>query len=152
VRGRRNPSSRALTDTRGCSTRVANRGVFMNPLRNRIGWGVVALVAASAALSTTTSFAVPRYDGTWSVALVTTRGDCIASYRYPIQITNGVVANGGALALDVRGKVAANGAVTVFVKHGEQHATGAGRLSATVGRGSWRGGGCSGSWTAERRS
>ena len=123
----------------------------MTLLRNCIGWIVAALVGVSAAFSTTTSFAMPRYDGVWSVSLVTTRGDCIASYRYPIQITNGIVANGGALAIDVRGRVAGNGAVSVLVSHGDQHATGAGRLSSTVGSGSWRGGGCSGSWTAERR-
>lgn len=123
----------------------------MNPLRHRIGWSVGALLAVSAALSTT-SFAMPRFDGVWSVSLVTTKGDCIASYRYPIQITNGIVANGGALAIDVRGKVAANGAVTVLVSHGDQRATGSGRLSASVGSGSWRGAGCAGSWTAERRS
>jgi hypothetical protein len=123
----------------------------MTLLRNCIGWIVAALVGVSAALSTTTSFAMPRYDGVWSVSLVTTRGDCIASYRYPIQITNGIVANGGALAIDVRGRVAGNGAVSVLVSHGDQRATGAGRLSSTVGSGSWHGSGCSGSWTAERR-
>ena len=123
----------------------------MTLLRNCIGWIVAALVGVSAAFSTTTSFAMPRFDGVWSVSLVTTRGDCIASYRYPIQITNGVVANGGALAIDVRGKVAANGAVVVMVSHGDTHATGAGRLSSTLGRGSWHGAGCVGSWTAERR-
>ncbi len=124
----------------------------MTLLRNCIGWIAAALVAVSATFSTTTSFAMPRYDGVWSVSLVTTRGDCIASYRYPIQITNGVVANGGALAIDVRGRVGGNGAVTVLVSHGDQRATGAGRLSSTVGSGSWHGGGCAGSWTAERRS
>ena len=123
----------------------------MIPLRNHIRLGAAALITASAALAANTSFAVPRYDGVWSVSLVTTRGDCIASYRYPIQITNGVVANGGALAIDVRGKVAANGAVVVMVSHGDTHATGAGRLSSTLGRGSWHGAGCVGSWTAERR-
>ncbi len=124
----------------------------MNPLRNRIGWSVAALIAVSAAPSAT-SFAVPRYDGTWSVSLVTTRGDCVASYRYPILITNGVVANGGVLAIDVHGKVAADGAVSVIVRHGDTRAAGAGRLSATGGgSGSWRGSGCAGSWTAERRS
>ncbi len=124
----------------------------MNPLRNRIGWSVAALIAVSAA-PPATSFAVPRYDGTWSVSLVTTRGDCVASYRYPILITNGVVANGGVLAIDVHGKVAADGAVSVVVRYGDTRAAGAGRLSATGGgSGSWRGGGCAGSWTAERRS
>ena len=122
----------------------------MNPLRNRVRLGVTVLVAVSAALSTP-SAAMPRYDGVWSVSLVTKKGDCIASYRYPIQISNGVVANGGALAIDVHGKVAADGAFTVLVSHGETRAAGAGRLSATAGSGSWRSGGCSGSRTAERR-
>jgi len=122
----------------------------MNPLRHRIGWSVGALLAVTATLSTP-SVAMPRFDGAWSVSLVTTRADCIASYRYPIQISNGIVANGGALAIDVHGKVAADGAVTVLVSHGDQRAAGSGRLSATIGSGSWRGAGCAGSWTAERR-
>jgi hypothetical protein len=119
--------------------------------KSRVGLGAaVALIAASTVFATPT-VAQPRYDGTWSVALVTTRGDCMASFRYPIEITNGALANGGALAIDVRGRVASNGAVTVMVSHGDTHAAGSGRLSSTVGSGSWRGAGCSGSWTAERR-
>ena len=72
----------------------------------------LALVAASAI--TTSSFAVPRYDGIWSVSIVTKKGDCIASYRYPMRIANGVLANGGDIALDVSGKVAPSGAVRVM--------------------------------------
>ncbi len=126
-----------------CQNRVAKNCVTLS--------GAAALIAA-ATLFATPSVAMPRYDGTRSVSLVTTRGDCVASYRYPIQITNGIVGNGGALAIDVRGRVAANGAVTVLVSHGDQRAAGSGRLSASVGSGSWRGSGCAGSWTAERRS
>ena len=120
--------------------------------KNRLALGAAAALLAAATVFPTPSVAMPRYDGVWSVALVTTRGDCTASYRYPIQITNGVVANGGAIAIDVRGRVAANGAVTVLVSHGDQRAAGSGRLTATVGSGFWRGSGCAGSWTAERRS
>jgi hypothetical protein len=120
--------------------------------RNRLALGAAAALLAAATVFPTPGTAMPRYDGTWSVALVTTRGDCIASYRYPIQITNGVVGNGGGLAIDVRGRVAANGAVTVLVSHGDQRASGSGRLTSTVGSGFWRGAGCAGSWTAERRS
>jgi hypothetical protein len=120
--------------------------------KNRVVFGVAAALIAAFTTLATPAAALPRYDGIWSVALVTTRGDCIASYRYPIQITNGVVGNGGALVIDVRGRVAANGTVTVLVSHGDTHAAGFGRLSSTIGRGSWRGAGCSGSWTAERRS
>ena len=69
-------------------------------LRDLIRWSAVALVAASAALTATPGFAVPRYDGLWSVSIVTKKGDCVASYRYPMRIANGFLANGGAIALD----------------------------------------------------
>jgi hypothetical protein len=114
--------------------------------------GAAALVAASTVLSATTSFAMPRYDGVWSVSIVTTKGDCIASYRYPMRIANGVLANGGDFAIDVSGRVASNGVVTVVVSHGDTRAAGFGRLDAKVGNGSWKTSSCSGSWTAERRS
>jgi hypothetical protein len=125
----------------------------MNPLRHSIRRGAVALLAASAALAlTANAFAMPRYDGVWSVSIVTKKGDCIASYRYPMRIANGVLANGGDVLIEVRGKVAASGAVTVVVSHGDTHAAGNGRLAGNVGSGSWSGASCSGSWTAERRS
>jgi len=125
-------------------------GAPMFHLQNRICWGAVALLAAT--VTATTSMALPRYDGVWSVSIVTVKGDCLASYRYPIRIANGVLANGGALDINVRGRVAASGAITVSVSHGTTSAAGSGHLSGNAGRGSWRGGSCSGSWTAERRS
>ena len=124
----------------------------MTPLRNHIRLGAAALITASAALAANTSFAVPRYDGVWSVSIFTTRGDCIASYRYPMRIANGVLANGGDLAINVSGRVAPSGAIRVTLSHGDTRAAASGRLSASVGRGSWSGASCSGSWTAQRRS
>jgi len=124
----------------------------INHLRNRIGRGAVALLAACAIFAATPSFAVPRYDGIWSVAIVTKKGDCVASYRYPMRIANGLLANGGALALTVSGTVAPSGAVVVKVSSGTTSAVGSGRLAANAGGGSWRGASCSGLWTAERRS
>jgi hypothetical protein len=118
--------------------------------RNHIGWSAGILIAATAA--TTATYAMPRYDGLWSVSIVTEKGDCIASYRYPMLIAHGVLANGGALAINVSGKVAASGAIKVTVSHGDTRAAGSGRLSGAAGRGSWSGASCSGSWTAERRS
>jgi hypothetical protein len=123
----------------------------MNFLQKSAKLTAAALIASSA-LVTTPSFAVPRYDGLWSVSILTTKGDCIASYRYPMLISNGVLANGGAIAIDVRGRVAANGVVTVVLSHGDTRASGSGRLAANAGAGSWRTVSCSGSWTAERRS
>ena len=122
----------------------------MSCLRQSLRAGAVALVAA--AVMTTSSFAAPRYDGMWSVSIVTKKGDCIASYRYPMRIANGVLANAGAIAIDVSGSVAPSGVVKVRVSHGDQHAAGFGRLSGNAGSGSWSGASCSGLWTAERRS
>ena len=121
-------------------------------LQNRAGLIAGALAAASIAFAATTSFAVPRYDGLWSVSIVTKKGDCVASYRYPMRIANGLLANGGNLMLTVSGKVHPSGAVIVKVSSGNTSAIGSGRLAANVGGGSWRGASCSGSWTAERRS
>jgi hypothetical protein len=118
--------------------------------RNRIGWAAGALVAAT--VMTTASYAAPRYDGRWSVSIVTKKGDCTASYRYPLLIANGVLANGGVLPINVSGRVAASGAIMVTVSSGDKRATGYGRLAGNSGSGSWSGASCSGLWTAERRS
>jgi hypothetical protein len=120
--------------------------------RNRTRWTAVALVAASAAFAATPGLAVPSYDGLWSVSIVTTKGDCIASYRYPMLIDHGVLASGGAIAINVSGRVASSGAVKVTVSSGDKSATGYGRLAGNTGGGSWKATSCSGSWTAERRS
>jgi hypothetical protein len=122
-------------------------GGSMFRLHNHAGLIAGVLVAASITMAATASSA-----GLWSVSIVTKKGDCIASYRYPMRIANGVLANGGDIAIDVSGKVAADGAVTVVVSHGDTRASGSGRLAANAGNGSWRTSSCSGSWTAERRS
>jgi hypothetical protein len=115
---------------------------------------ICALVAASAtcAASVTSNAAAPRYDGIWSVSIVTQKGDCDRGYRYPIRISNGVLANGGADPFTISGRVQPSGAITVTVSAGEKSATGTGRLAGNSGQGFWRGGACSGTWTAERRS
>jgi hypothetical protein len=114
------------------------------------------LVAASSVLGAmtldaTTSVAIPRYDGLWSVSIVTDKGDCDRGYRYPIRIASGVLTNGGEAAFSITGKVAPGGAIIVIVSYGEKSAKGVGHLAGNGGLGSWRGGSCSGTWTAERR-
>jgi hypothetical protein len=124
----------------------------MRSLRKHIRLSAGVLIAASVSLAATACFAVPRYDGLWSVSIVTKKGDCIASYRYPMRIEKGVLANGGDIVLNISGKVADNGAIRVAVSHGDSRAIGLGHLSGTSGSGSWSGASCSGSWTAERRN
>lgn len=124
-------------------------------LTNRLTHGAAgALVAAAAivAASATSNAAAPRYDGMWSVSIVTEKGDCDRGYRYPIRIANGTLANGGGDPFTISGRVAPSGAITVTVSHGDKSATGSGRLAGDSGEGRWTGGACSGTWTAERRS
>ncbi len=111
-----------------------------------------AFVAAAATLASTTSFAMPRYDGTWSVLVMTKKGDCDPGYRYPIRISNGKLVNAGDSAFTITGNVAETGAITVTVSAGGKSATGSGHLAGNEGGGMWSGGACSGSWTAERRA
>ena len=110
-----------------------------------------ALVAASATIATTSTYAVPGYDGLWSVSIVTEKGTCDRGYRYPIRISNGQLANAGDTAFNISGKVAPTGAITVTVAAAGKSANGSGQLAGDMGGGHWTGGACSGSWTAERR-
>src|SRR6516164_2421558 len=112
---------------------------------------IASAMMASAIAASTASFAVPRYDGLWSVSIVTEKGDCDRGYRYPIRISNGLLANAGDSVFTITGKVGGTGAITVAVSGGGRSAIGSGRLAGNIGTGSWAGGSCSGSWTAERR-
>ena len=112
---------------------------------------IATTIIASAIIASTASFAVPGYDGLWSVSIVTEKGDCDRGYRYPVRISNGTLANGGDTMFTITGKVAGTGAVTVTLSAAGRSATGSGRLAGNIGMGSWSGGACSGSWTAERR-
>jgi hypothetical protein len=122
--------------------------------RSASGAFFAAIAAASIAASSvanTPSFALPRYDGLWSVSIVTQKGDCDPGYRYPVRITNGTLFNAGDSNFTVSGKVGATGAITVTVSAAGKSATGSGRLAGDAGGGLWAGGSCSGTWTAERR-
>ena len=120
--------------------------------RKHTRWTAIALIAASAALPQRRASPCPAMTASGAFRSSPRKGDCVASYRYPMLIDHGVLANGGAIALNVSGRVASSGAVRVFVSSGDKSATGYGRLAGNTGGGSWRGASCSGSWTAERRS
>jgi hypothetical protein len=101
-----------------------------------------------------TAFAHTIYDGDWSVLILTQGGSCEPAVRYGVQITDGMVINGGGMAT-VQGRVTQNGTVRVVVRAGNQLANGSGRLGRKRGGGAWRGRGasgtCRGTWVAERR-
>ena len=95
------------------------------------------------------------FDGAWSVLIMTQSGSCDRSYRYGVRISNGDVIYDGGGPVDLRGHVFSNGSVRVRVSAAGQEANGQGRLSRTLGTGTWQGqgslGSCAGVWQAERR-
>ena len=97
-----------------------------------------------------------RFDGLWSVAIVTEQGSCQRGYRYPVAIVNGIIEQApeeSNSSFAIAGRVATSGAVRVSVRSGDQLAHGSGRLRAAIGQGRWTSptSGCAGYWTAERR-
>jgi hypothetical protein len=92
------------------------------------------------------------YDGTWSVAIYTLRGDC-GSVRVAVRIVGGRV-NSQDQSYQASGGVGANGVVRVGVAGFGRSASGSGRLSRNSGAGRWRSsrGECSGTWSASRRA
>jgi len=98
---------------------------------------------------------VRKFDGTWSVEVVTEQGNCDRAYRYSILIENGRARDGGPEAFDVTGQVRSSGAVTGSISRGNNRADVNGRLQGAVGTGTWTASGsrnCSGRWNAEKRS
>jgi hypothetical protein len=100
------------------------------------------------------AYAQEAFNGAWSVLIVTNKGSCDRAYRYPVRLRNGRITYGGQADFTARGRVAANGNVTVSVSRGSLSASGSGRLVGRTGKGTWSGFGesaCSGTWTAEKR-
>jgi hypothetical protein len=120
-------------------------------LRNFTLAGALALSVAAISGLVSPATSAPSHDGLWSVVIITERGTCDRAYRYPVRISRGNVINAGDSPVTISGRVGDNGNLTVIVSHGNQRATGSGRLNAGNGTGTWRGGDCSGTWEAERR-
>lgn len=125
-----------------------------NSLRLRRISIALTVVASILAGHATSAEAQSRFDGAWSVLIITDAGDCDRAYRYGVQIVRGrVLYEGG--GVDLQGRVSSNGRATVTIQQGNRYAIGTGRLSRDRGNGTWRGtsptGKCSGRWQAERR-
>lgn len=116
-----------------------------------LGLFALSAVAGAAALRPAEA-ATPSFDGMWSVVILTQQGLCEPSYRAPVRIIKGNMANAGSGNFTITGSVGKNGVVTVMVSQGANSATGTGRLTAKSGGGSWSGGPCSGTWQAEKRA
>jgi hypothetical protein len=92
------------------------------------------------------------YDGSWDLVFITQRGTCDSSYGFTVDVTNGIVTHPNLVRF--RGYVAKSGAVRASLTVQDKYASGAGKLFATSGQGTWNGHSgparCSGYWTARR--
>ncbi len=119
-----------------------------------VGAGLLIALSVAAGTSGPAS-ARTAYDGVWSVVVAAESGTCSGSYRYPVAIVNGTVrhAEPGEQLFNVRGRVGADGRLSVEVSRGDLRAVGVGRLSGATGSGTWQSpSGCSGRWQAARRA
>ena len=105
---------------------------------------IALLFGATPAAADTSSF-----DGSWSVRIVTQHGTCDSGASLPIRVDNGSIASDLSV-VKVSGQVTASGTLNVRVGEGLKRASGIGHLSDTTGSGTWRGGPCSGIWTAQK--
>lgn len=113
------------------------------------------LVGMSPAAAAPRQAAPPdRFDGTWSVEIITETGSCDRAYRYPVRIENGRARFIGT-AFVVEGGVTRNGAIRGSISNGAATADVRGRLDRNgFGAGTWVASGalsCRGHWNAERR-
>ena len=108
-----------------------------------------AAIAGAIATTVATAHAASRFDGSWTVQIITRRGACDPSSSFGVEIHDGVVSG------PASGRVSNSGSVRVSVSSGGSYASGSGRLSISSGSGTWRGAGsrgaCSGTWVAGRR-
>jgi hypothetical protein len=114
---------------------------------------VAATIAATALLPVPYGRAATRFDGAWSVVVLTTSGRCDPSYRFSGQIVNGEISYAYG-SIEVKGSVVSSGAVFVRVSGSSGHAEAHGHFTVVQGSGTWHGEGpdghCAGTWSATR--
>jgi hypothetical protein len=108
-----------------------------------------AFVAVVALAGMATTEAKASYDGLWSISIVTKSGSCEPGPGLSVLINNGKVASSNA-SIGVSGRVHGTGGISVTIKSSAGNAVGSGRLVESSGFGTWRGGPCAGTWTAQR--
>ena len=94
-----------------------------------------------------------KFDGTWSVSLVADGGLCGSGTSSTLMVQNGSVRAGGS-GVSVSGQVGPSGSVSLALQKSGVQGTASGKLSGSSGSGSWSVAslGCSGRWTAQRRT
>ena len=114
---------------------------------------VVALALVTGTALSGTALAKPaKFDGVWSVSLVADGGLCGSGTSSTLMVQNGSVRGGSGVS--VSGQVGPSGSVSLALQKSGVQGTASGKLSVASGSGSWSVSslGCSGRWTAQRRT
>jgi hypothetical protein len=114
-----------------------------------VGLGLLALAGANAPAQART-----LYDGLWSVSLKVDQGSC-GEHEIEVFIRNGEISHAGHRGFfTAEGRVGERGRVEVSIGAFGMTASADGQLLDSQGSGSWQfpERGCSGQWSAERRS
>lgn len=109
---------------------------------------VCSLVSTGAILPAT---AASRYDGTWSVAIVTERGGCNAALSWSVAVADGRIDDNSSF-IQSAGSVDRNGHVSLQLTHGSDVLAAAGAIRGESGSGTWQSptSRCSGHWSATK--
>src|SRR3954469_15195931 len=91
-----------------------------------------------------------KFDGTWSVSLVSSGGLCGSGASSTLTVQNGSVRGGSGVS--VSGQVGQGGSVSLALQKSVVQGSASGTLAGSSGSGSWSVSslGCSGHWTARR--
>ena len=94
-----------------------------------------------------------KFNGTWSVSLMANGGLCGSGASQTLTVRNGSVRAGGS-GVSISGQVGPSGSVSLALQKSGVQGTASGKLSGSSGSGSWAVSslGCSGRWTAQRRT
>src|SRR3954454_2156829 len=112
---------------------------------------VVALALSAGVLASGSVLAEPaKFDGTWSVSLVSSGGLCGSGASSTLTVQNGSVRGGSGVS--VSGQVGPGGSVSLALQKSGVQGSASGTLAGSSGSGSWSVSslGCSGHWTARR--
>ena len=98
-----------------------------------------------------------RFNGIWSVQMVTDSGLCDRTYGYTLAIAGGdvrYIPAPGDAPTNVTGQVSPDGSVELDFRRSIAKADATGQLKTNRGSGSWKLNmlGCSGRWVAQRRT
>ncbi len=124
-------------------------------IKNRIR--ALALVSIATVASSVPPAMAAKFDGSWSMLAMTTRGHC-GVIPMGLEIRRGrIQSTGGSFALypiQISASVSSNGQVRMKAVAGPRVAQGTGRFAKYEAKGTWKGRGpsglCSGVWNANR--